>query len=104
MYVRDVKSGICDGAAVPSIVKSSPATALVDGNNGLGPVVGNFCMDIATKKARETGVGWVAAKGENIKIQFHDQKCSFCKFIGKVQITMELPLGTAFKQSKKDLL
>lgn len=65
MYVRDVKSGICDGSAVPFIVQSSPATALVDGNNGLGPVVGNFCMDIATKKARETGVGWVAAKGEN---------------------------------------
>jgi LDH2 family malate/lactate/ureidoglycolate dehydrogenase len=66
MYVRDVKSGICDGSAVPLIVKSSPATALVDGNNGLGPVVGNFCMDIATKKARETGVGWVAAKGEKL--------------------------------------
>lgn len=41
------------------------ATAWVDGNNLLGPVVGNFCMDLAIKKAKEVGVGWVVAKGSN---------------------------------------
>lgn len=63
MYVRDVATGICDGSIVPLIVQQTPATALVDGRNGLGPVVGNFCMELALKKAKETGVGWVAARG-----------------------------------------
>lgn len=63
MYVREVKTKICEGAAVPTILKETSASAWVDGNNALGPVVGNFCMDIAIKKAKECGVGWVVAKG-----------------------------------------
>lgn len=63
MYVNDVKQNICDGNGVPSITKESVSTALVNGNNGLGPVVGNFCMDLAIKKAKETGIGWVCTRG-----------------------------------------
>ncbi|KAG0713906.1 malate dehydrogenase [Chionoecetes opilio] len=65
MYVNDVKQKICNGGAVPSITKESVSTALVHGNNGLGPVVGNFCMDLAVKKAKETGIGWVCTRGSN---------------------------------------
>ena len=61
--MNDVKQSICDGSAVPSITKESVSTALVTGNNGLGPVVGNFCMDLAIKKAKETGIGWVCTRG-----------------------------------------
>lgn len=64
MYVRDVKSKTCEGSAVPSVLKESSATAWVDGNNALGPVVGNFCMDVAIRKAKDCGVGWVVAKGK----------------------------------------
>lgn len=63
MYVNDVKQGVCDGNAVPTITKESVSTALIHGNNGLGPVVGNFCMDLAIKKAKETGIGWVCTRG-----------------------------------------
>lgn len=65
MYVNDVKQNICDGGAVPTITKESVSTALINGNNGLGPVVGNFCMDLAIKKAKETGIGWVCTRGSN---------------------------------------
>ncbi|CAL4065663.1 unnamed protein product [Meganyctiphanes norvegica] len=65
MYVNDLKRGLCDGAATPTIEKESVSTALVQGNNGLGPVVGKFCMNLAIEKARETGIGWVAARGSN---------------------------------------
>lgn len=65
MYVNDVEKKICNGGIDPSIVKESVSTALVDGNNALGPVVGNFCMNLAMKKAKETGIGWVSAKGSN---------------------------------------
>ncbi|XP_077981041.1 putative oxidoreductase YjmC [Glandiceps talaboti] len=65
MYVNDIKSGTTVSDREPSIVKELGATAHVDGNNLLGPVVGNFCMDIAIQKAKDVGVGWVVAKGSN---------------------------------------
>lgn len=65
MYVCEVMRKICDGHATPTIIKESVSTALVDGNNGLGPVVSNFCMDLAIKKAKATGIGWVCVKGSN---------------------------------------
>ncbi|CAB3403940.1 unnamed protein product [Caenorhabditis bovis] len=65
MYVQDVKLNICKGDGEPKILKERAGTAWVDGNNVLGPVVGNFCMDLAIKKAKEAGIGWVVAKGSN---------------------------------------
>lgn len=65
MYVNDITSNTCDAKAVPKILQETPATAWVDGQNGLGAVVGNFCMDLAIKKAQTIGVGWVCAKGSN---------------------------------------
>lgn len=65
MYVNDILKKVCEGGATPTILKESSSTALVDGNNGLGPVVGNFCMDLAIKKAKSEGIGWVCAKGSN---------------------------------------
>ncbi|XP_046970356.1 (2R)-3-sulfolactate dehydrogenase (NADP(+))-like [Vanessa cardui] len=62
LYINDLKSGVCNGDAKPVILKETIATAWVDGCDGLGATVGNFCMDLAIKKARECGVGWVAVK------------------------------------------
>jgi LDH2 family malate/lactate/ureidoglycolate dehydrogenase len=60
--VNDIKNHLCDGNAVPSIINETVSTAHVDGNNGLGSVVGKFCMELAMAKAKETGIGWVSAK------------------------------------------
>ncbi|XP_033910277.1 uncharacterized oxidoreductase YjmC-like [Acipenser ruthenus] len=65
MYVKDIQTGICSKDGEPIIEKESVATALVNGENVLGPVVGNFCMDLAIKKAKDVGIGWVVAKGSN---------------------------------------
>ncbi|XP_059611852.1 uncharacterized oxidoreductase YjmC [Phlebotomus argentipes] len=65
MYINDLKEGTTDGNAVPKILNETPATAWVDGAHGLGVVVGNFCMDLAIKKAKTVGVGWTCAKGSN---------------------------------------
>ncbi|KPU78207.1 uncharacterized protein Dana_GF24300, isoform B [Drosophila ananassae] len=65
MYINDLAINATDGAATPKILKETPSTAWVDGQNGLGAVVGNFCMDLAIKKAKTVGVGWVCAKGSN---------------------------------------
>ena len=41
-YVADIKQGCCDPNADPTILKEGPSTAWVDGNNGLGVVVGTY--------------------------------------------------------------
>lgn len=65
MYVKDIKTGICNKDGEPVVEKESAATALVDGRNLLGPVVGNFCMKLAIQKAKEVGIGWVVAHGRS---------------------------------------
>uniref|UniRef100_A0AAY4CLI2 Malate dehydrogenase n=1 Tax=Denticeps clupeoides TaxID=299321 RepID=A0AAY4CLI2_9TELE len=65
VYVREIKAGICAKEGEPGIEKESVATALVNGRNLLGPVVGNFCMKLAIKKARDVGIGWVVARDSN---------------------------------------
>jgi len=65
MYMNELKAGVCVGHGDPVILQEKPATAWVDGKDLLGPVVGNFCMDLAIKKAKEVGIGWVVAKRSN---------------------------------------
>jgi LDH2 family malate/lactate/ureidoglycolate dehydrogenase len=65
MYINDLHKNACDGKILPKILKETPSTAWVDGQNGLGAVVGNFCMDLAIEKAKNVGVGWVVAKSNS---------------------------------------
>ncbi|XP_072942972.1 uncharacterized protein [Epargyreus clarus] len=62
LYINDIQSGGTKAAADPVVLKESVATAWVDGCHALGATVGNFCMELAIKKAKESGVGWVVAK------------------------------------------
>lgn len=64
-YINDITTGACDPHGQPFVVQQSSATALVDGANTLGPVVGNFCTLLAIEKARQSGVGWVVARNSN---------------------------------------
>nr|CAD7572681.1 unnamed protein product [Timema californicum] len=65
MYVNDLESGAMDGNACPVLLRESPSTGWVDGQNGPGVVIGNFCMQLAIQKAKEEGVGLVSAKRSN---------------------------------------
>lgn len=47
------------------IVRESASTATVDGDNGLGLVVGPKANAIAMAKAREAGSGWVSVRNTN---------------------------------------
>lgn len=48
-----------------AIVRESPATATVDGDNGMGLVVGPKANQIAMDKAQAVGAGWVAVRNTN---------------------------------------
>ena len=47
------------------VVHETPSTAVVDGDAGLGLVVGPHAMKIALDKAEKVGSGWVAVKNSN---------------------------------------
>jgi LDH2 family malate/lactate/ureidoglycolate dehydrogenase len=47
------------------VVRESPSTATVDGDNGLGLVVGPKANEIAMAKAAEAGTGWVSVSNTN---------------------------------------
>ncbi|VDD88380.1 unnamed protein product [Enterobius vermicularis] len=65
VYVEDIATCSCAAKGEPKILKRKGATAWVDGQNLLGPVVGNYCMKLAIDIAKEVGIGWVVAKNSN---------------------------------------
>ena len=62
VYQSELATGSVDPLARPEVLRESASTALVDGRHAWGVVVADFCMGLAVRKARETGVGWVAAR------------------------------------------
>jgi LDH2 family malate/lactate/ureidoglycolate dehydrogenase len=54
-------------AAQPNIVRQqvAPTMSMIDGDNGLGPLVGHETLDAALELARETGMAAVFARGSN---------------------------------------
>lgn len=99
MYINDLHKNSTDGKIKPKILNETPATAWVDGLNGLGAVVGNFCMDLAIEKAKNTGVGVVCAKSNlKAKIVF---EIVYTRNYFKDRIITELPVGTPFEPCRK---
>ncbi|XP_066259532.1 uncharacterized oxidoreductase YjmC-like [Euwallacea similis] len=64
-YINDIITKSVDPNMVPSIEKQTIATALVNGNNTLGAVVGEYCMGLAIEKAKGVGIGMVTAFNSN---------------------------------------
>jgi L-2-hydroxycarboxylate dehydrogenase (NAD+) len=58
-YDRIVKGGIQHPTTEFEVVRDCKATALVDGHDGMGMVVGKRCMQMAIDKAKEHGLGMV---------------------------------------------
>jgi len=46
----------------PTIVRETPVAALVDGNRELGPLAARFCIEIAIRKAVQSGIGLVGLR------------------------------------------
>lgn len=61
-YVKWLKEGSMTAKPNIRIVSENAATALIDGDNGMGMVVGHRAMEIAIQKAKSSGVAMVAAR------------------------------------------
>src|SRR3954468_23690811 len=64
-YVRRVKAGGFNPRPNITVTKSAPATALVDGDNGMGHLVMSRAAESAIALARDTGVAWVGVRRSN---------------------------------------
>ena len=64
-YVNGLKQGFIKPKDQSRVIRETKATALVDGGQSLGQVVGKKGMDLAIKKARDTAVGVVAVRNSN---------------------------------------
>ncbi len=65
MYHERMKAGLHLPVTHWSVVKDTPTTAVVDGGNGMGMVVGHHAMKIAIEKARQYGLGAVAVRNSS---------------------------------------
>jgi L-2-hydroxycarboxylate dehydrogenase (NAD+) len=64
-YVRALKRGAMNPRASIRVLERGPATALIDGDQGMGHVVMTYATKLAVELARASGVGWVGARRSN---------------------------------------
>jgi LDH2 family malate/lactate/ureidoglycolate dehydrogenase len=64
-YCKTLRSGRVNPKANIKVLQRSPATALVDGDDGIGHLVMTYCANLAVELARQSGVGWVGARNSN---------------------------------------
>ena len=62
VYIDRIKAGIQNPVTEFEIIKETPTTAVVDGHNGMGQVIGYKAMKMAIAKAKEYGMGMVAVR------------------------------------------
>ncbi|MBN2738600.1 MAG: Ldh family oxidoreductase [Spirochaetales bacterium] len=62
MYYDRIKDGIQYPVTKIEIIKESSTTATLDGNHGMGQVIGHRAMEMAIEKAAEFGLGSVAVR------------------------------------------
>ncbi len=61
-YVKALRDGIMNPEPNITIVSETPATALMDGDGGMGMVVGHRAMNLAIRKAESSGIGIVGVR------------------------------------------
>ncbi|NLD88580.1 MAG: Ldh family oxidoreductase [Clostridiales bacterium] len=62
VYLDRIKAGIQNPVTNFEIIKETPTTAVVDGHDGMGQVIGYKSMELAIKKAKEYGMGMVVVR------------------------------------------
>lgn len=64
-HIPDMLQGKIDPSSKPHIAKEGETFALIDGNNGPGPVTAFFAADVAAKKARAKGLSVVGIRNSH---------------------------------------
>ena len=64
-YIRRIKGGAVNAKPAIRVERELAATALIDGDNGMGHLVMKRATELAIDKAKRAGVAWVGAKWSN---------------------------------------
>jgi L-2-hydroxycarboxylate dehydrogenase (NAD+) len=64
-YYNSIKKGMIKVEAKPEVVFETPVSAVIDGHDGMGQLIGHRGMTLAIEKARTSGVGIVTARNSN---------------------------------------
>jgi len=62
IYVKRMELGLVNKKAVPRVIKETAATAVLDGEHGMGHYTSYRAMWLAVSKARKTGIGAVGVR------------------------------------------
>ncbi len=65
MYIGNIKGGRVKPKPDTKIISNAPSTAIMDGDKGLGFVVGHRAMTEAMRRAEETGAGFVTVRNSS---------------------------------------
>jgi len=65
LYPHSIDIGRLKVDAKPEIVEETPITAIIDANDGEGHLASIKAMNLAIKKAKETGIGLVTVRNSN---------------------------------------
>lgn len=64
-YLARLAGGGCNSSPSITVAHETVATAVIDGDNGLGHLAMERARDLAMKKARTAGIGWVGVRRGN---------------------------------------
>lgn len=62
IYIDRIVAGIQNSFTKFEIIRETPTTAVIDGHNGMGQVIGYKSMKLAIEKAKKYGMGMVAVR------------------------------------------
>ena len=64
-YYKSIQKGMIDINAKGDVVFETPVSAVIDGHDGMGQVIGRKAMEMAIEKATTTGIGMVVVRNSN---------------------------------------
>ena len=64
-YHKGIEKGMIHVDAKPEVVFETPISAVIDGHDGMGQLIGHKAMTMAIEKAKNTGVGIVSVRNSN---------------------------------------
>jgi LDH2 family malate/lactate/ureidoglycolate dehydrogenase len=64
-YHKGIKNGVIKVDAKPEIVFETPVSAVIEGHDGMGQLIGVFGMNTAIEKAKKSGMAIVTVRNSN---------------------------------------
>ncbi len=64
-YYKSIERGMIAVKAQPEVVVETPISAVIDGHDGMGQLIGHKAMTMAIEKAKQHGIGMVTVRNSN---------------------------------------